>query len=168
MNNLFIVTTTRYNNDTWEASISYRENKNIPCIYSPPCRLSESIDLGVPVFVIEMNNSINQIMGIGLISNKIVTDKKHKVQSDTNYNRYTYIGKYHISRELLNFYNAELVYILDIILFKGYTHSKRGSGITKIPKKVLELDICRHINIGKEIKNVFVLHFSKKTNILTS
>jgi len=109
-----------------------------------------------------MNNSINQIMGIGLIKNKLVTDKVYKVQEDTNCNRYIYIGEYHISREILDEYDPFLVYILDEILFKGYTHSKRGSGLTKIPEKVLKLDICEDIDIKKKIKNIFVHHFKDK------
>ena len=69
---MFTVVTGRYNNETWKATVSYRERKKIPCIYATPHKLSESIDINSPVFVIEMNNSINQIMGIGLIKNKIV------------------------------------------------------------------------------------------------
>ena len=59
-------------------------------------------------------------------------------------------------------YNAELVYVLDEILFKGYTHSKRGSGLTTIPEKVLKLEVCEGINIKKDIKDIFVYHFREK------
>lgn len=162
---MFTVITGRYNNETWDATLCYRERKKLACIYAPPYKLAETIDVNSPVFVIEMNNSKNQIMGIGLIKNKLVTDKVHKVQEDTNHNRYIYIGNYHISREVLDEYNPFLVYILDEILFKGYTHSKRGSGLTKIPEKVLKLDICEGLDIKKEIKNIFIHHF--KYNLLS-
>ena len=52
--------------------------------------------------------------------------------------------------------------ILDEILFKGYTHSKRGSGLTKIPEKVLKMKICENIDIKKEIRKIFVYHFKDK------
>ncbi len=159
---MFTVVTDRYNNETWDASVNYRKRKNLSCIYAPPFKLTETIDLGSPVFVIEMNNSINEIMGIGLIKNKTVTDKVYKVQEDSNHNRYIYIGDYHISREILDDYNPMLVYILEEILFKGYTHSKRGIGLTKIPDKVLKLDICEGMDIKKEIKNIFVYHFKDR------
>jgi hypothetical protein len=159
---MFTIVTGRYNNETWEASIRYREKKKFACIYAPPFKLAENIDINSPVFVIEMNNSKNQIMGIGLIKNKLVTDKVYKVQEDTNCNRYIYIGEYHISREILESYNPFIIYVLDEILFKGYTHSKRGSGLTKIPEKVLKLDICEDIDIKKEIKNIFIYHFKNK------
>jgi hypothetical protein len=159
---MFTVVTGRYNNETWDATQQYRLKKNLQCIYAPPCRLSPLIDLNSPVFVIEMNNQINEIMGIGLIKNKLITDKVYKVQKDTNCNRYIYIGEYHISREVLEDYNPELVYVLDEILFKGYTHSKRGSGLTKIPEKVLKMEICENIDIKKEIRKIFVYHFKDK------
>ncbi len=159
---MFTVVTDRYNNETWEATVRYRNRKNIECIYAPPYKLAETIDLESPVFVIEMNNATNEIMGIGLIKNKLVTDKIYKVQEDSNHNRYIYIGEYHMSRELINNYNPFLVYVLDEILFKGYTHSKRGSGLKKIPEKVLKLDICEGIDVKKEIKNVFIYHFKDK------
>lgn len=161
---MFTVVTGRYNNETWEASLQYRIKKNFACIYAPPCRLSHSIDLNSPVFVIEMNNSTNEIIGIGLIKNKIVTDKVYKVQQDSNYNRYIYIGEYYITREILDEYNTFLVYVLEEILFKGYTHSKRGTGLTKIPEKVLHFDICEGLDIKKEIRNIFVYHFKDKIN----
>lgn len=161
---MFTIVTGRYNNETWEATQQYRIKKGLQCIYAPPSRLSPLIDLNSPVFVIEMNNDINEIMGIGLIKNKLVTDKVYKVQKDTNCNRYIYIGDYHISREILEDYNPELVYILDNILFKGYTHSKRGSGLTKIPEKVLKLDICENVDIKKEIRKLFVYHFRDEIN----
>jgi hypothetical protein len=159
---MFTVVTGRYDNDTWNASLQYRAKKNFACIYAPPCRLSPLIDLNSPVFVVEMNNSTNQIMGIGLINNKLVTDKVYKVQADSNCNRYIYIGEYHISRELLDTYNPFLVYVLDEILFKGYTHSKRGTGLTKIPEKVLKFDVCEGLDIKTEIRNIFIHHFKNK------
>jgi hypothetical protein len=159
---MYSIVTGRFNNETRDANYAYREKHNFACMYSCPSKLSSNILLNTSVFVIEMNNSTNQIMGIGFIKNKLVTDKVYKVQEDSNCNRYIYIGKYHISREVLNEYNPFLVYVLDEILFKGYTHSKRGSGLTKIPEKVLKLDVCEGINIKKEIKDVFIYHFKDK------
>jgi hypothetical protein len=159
---MFTIVTGRYNNQTWDATVCYRDRKKIACIYVPPYKLAETIDVNSPVFVIEMNNSLNKIMGIGLIKNKLITDKVYKVQEDSNCNRYIYIGEYHISREILDGYNPSLVYVLDQILFKGYTHSKRGSGLTRIPEKVLKLDICQGIDIKKEIIDTFVYHFKDK------
>jgi hypothetical protein len=159
---MFTILTGRYNNETWQATINYRLKKKLQCIYAPPCPISENICLNSPVFIIEMNNEINQVMGIGLIKNKPITDKIYKVQADSNCNRFIYIGEYHISREILEDYNPFLIYVLDEILFKGKTHSKRGSGLTKIPEKVLKLDVCEDLDIKKEIRKIFVYHFRDK------
>ena len=159
---MFTIVTTRFNNDTLETNYSYRRKYGYPCIYCCPSELSPKISYNTPLFVIEMNNQKNQIEGIGLIKNKYETNKYYKVHTDGNTNRYTYIGKYFIDRETLDEYNAELVYVLDEILFKGYTHSKRGSGLTTIPEKVLKLEVCEGINVKKDIKDIFIYHFREK------
>jgi hypothetical protein len=156
---MITLVTGRFNNDTLKANYDYRQKHNFKCMYSCPQELSPTIPYNTPVFVIEMNNSINEIIGIGLIKNKYETNKYYKVHSDGNTNRYTYIGNYFIDRETLDDYNPELVYVLDEILFTGKTHSKRGAGLTKIPEKVLNLDVCEDLNIRKEIKEIFIYHF---------
>ena len=161
---MITLVTGRYNNETWEASRQYRTRKGLQCIYAPPCPLSINIDLNTPVFVIEMNNAINEIIGIGLIKNRPVTDKVYKVQADTNCNRYIYIGNYYLSRELIDDYNPFLVYVLEEILFTGYTHSKRGSGLTKVPEKVLKFEICEDMDVKREIRKIFIYHFRDKIN----
>lgn len=161
---MFSVVTDRYNNETWDASVTYRNRKNLACIYVPPYKLAESIDVNSPVFVIEMNNSTNKITGIGLIKNKIVTDKYYKVHDDANTNRFIYIGKYHLDREKIETENPELVYVLDEILFKGKTHSKRGLGLTKLPDNVLKFDICKNIDIKKEIRDLFIHNFRENND----
>ena len=159
---MYTIVTGRFNNETRDANYSYREKHNFACLYSCPSELSPKILYNTPVFVIEMNNSKNKIEGIGLIKNKPETKKYYKVHSDGNTNRYTFIGDYFINRDIIDDYNAPLVYVLEEILFKGKTHSKRGSGLTIIPQKVLKLDVCEGIDIKKEIKEVFIYHFREK------
>jgi hypothetical protein len=159
---MFTIVTTRFNNDTLETNYSYRRKHGYACMYCCPSELSPKISYNTPLFVIEMNNQKNQIEGIGLIKNKYETNKYYKVHTDGNNNRYTYIGKYFIDRETLDDYNSELVYVLDEILFKGYTHSKRGSGLTTFPEKVLKSEVCEGINVKKDIKDIFIYHFREK------
>jgi hypothetical protein len=109
-----------------------------------------------------MNNSTNMIEGIGLIKNKPEMEKYYKVHLDGNTNRYIYIGNYFIDRKTIEDYNPQLIQILELILFKGKSHSKRGAGLTIIPEKVLKLDICKDINIKKDIKDVFIKTFSSE------
>lgn len=159
---MYNVVTSRFNNETLETNYSYRIKKGFACMYCTPLELSPKIEYNSPVFVIEMNNSTNKIEGIGFIKNKPETEKYYKVHSDSNTNRFTYIGKYFMTRDIIDEYKPILIYILDKILFKGRTHSKRGSGLTLLPEKIIHSELCEGINIKKEIKNIFIYHFREK------
>ena len=159
---MFSLVTSRFNNETLNANYVYRKKHNFKCMYCAPLELSPKILYNTLVFVVEMNNETNKIAGIGLIKNKPVTKRYYKVHEDGNTNRFIYIGNYFLEREIIDDYNPLLVYVLEEILFKGYTHSKRGSGLTKIPEKVLKLDVCEGMDIKKEIKQLFIGHFREK------
>ena len=159
---MLTVVTGRFNSETLISNYEYRRKRNFNCIYCCPSKLSPKIQYNTLVFVIEMNNSTNMIEGIGLIKNKPETEKYYKVHSDGNTNRYIYIGNYFINRKTTQDFNPQLVQILEQVLFKGKTHSKRGSGLTIIPEKVLKLDVCKDINIKKDIKDIFLNTFSSE------
>ncbi len=159
---MFYVVTCRFNNETRDANYAYRTKHGYECMYCSPLELSPKISYDAPIFVIEMNNSVNKIEGIGLIKNKPETNRYYKVHIDGNTNRYIYIGNYYIDRESIERINPLLVYILEEILFKGKTHSKRGWGLLLLPEKVLQFDICKDTDIKKEIKDLFVFHFRDK------
>ena len=130
----FYIATTRFTNYTYKENLDWRERfKWKGCVYG----LNKKMPLTVPhlamVYVIEMNNDQNKIMGIGLVRNYI--NPKYKMciyKSDTNYNRYIYNSAYRKDRNELN---EKFLEALEIILFKGYGHYKRGQGITVIPWK---------------------------------
>jgi len=151
----FYVVTTRFNNETYETNYAYRKIKGFVCMYCVPLELSPKIPYHSPVFVIEMNNSNNKILGIGLIKNMPETSKYFKVYEDANTNRYTYIGKRFMDREIICTVNSRLVDVLEEVLFKGYTHSKRGSGMTSIPEKVVNNYLIKGYDIKNEISEIF-------------
>jgi len=130
----FYIATTRFTNYTYNENLKWRERfKWKGCVYG----LNKKMPLTVPhlamVYVIEMNNDQNKIMGIGLVRNYI--NPKYKMciyKSDTNYNRYIYNSAYRKDRSELN---EKFLEALEIILFTGYGHYKRGQGITVIPWK---------------------------------
>jgi hypothetical protein len=147
-----IIATTRFNNATWNENVAFREKYKFEgCIYGSPCQLSSKIDFDEIVFVIEMNNSTNKIEGIGAIKNKNRHDKYYRIYDAGNFNRYTFVGKYRICRNDLD---PNLVELLDRVLFKGKTHSKRGDSITLFPEKILR-QVFDEMDIKKEIKSVF-------------
>lgn len=132
---------TRFNNSTWDENCRWREKNNFNgCIYNSPVYIKDNIPLQIPLFVIEMNNETNKIEGIGKIVNYVHTDKKYKVYSDLNYNRYTYHGKQRVNRDMIK--DKEKLEKLEDRLFKGKSHLKRGQGILNVPSDIYRDYLC--------------------------
>jgi hypothetical protein len=134
------------------------------------------------MIVLEMQNDANRIAGIGLVKNSpnlpnvtIVHGSgsgsgsalKPSVYNCGNYNRFIYQGAYRIdllSNEIELTREEQLVIkMLELALFYGPNHSKRGKGICELPKHVASLYdfkeclkqlVQRFIKIKKEINNV--------------
>lgn len=158
---MFTIVTTRFNNDTWQQNENYRNKFNFKgCIYGVQHCMSPKIFLNSYVFVIEMNNSINKIEGIGLVKNNPNLERKYIIYDDPNYNRFVYKGKYRLNRDELILFDNNLVEILDYICFKEKTHLKRGSGFTKIPDKLFKHRICDNKDIKNDIRNIFLRNFT--------
>jgi len=128
---------TRFNNNTFIEYINQSENIKDKWIYNTPVKISETIFPNDTLYVLEMNNSTNMIEGIGIIKNKFITNRRYKIYSDQNYNRYSYNCLYRIKRQQLDDNEEKIFKILDIILFKGYKHFKRGHGIQKLPNWII-------------------------------
>ena len=148
------IMTTRYSQGTWSETLAYRAAKQIACIYAPSTPIASSIIHNSLLFVIEMNNSHNQVEGIGLLRNRIL-DKTCRVYADSTHNKYVYVGKYHVSRAVMQEIAPELLDRLDQLLFRGKTHSKRGIGISKFPEKLVD---CAALEF--EIRKLFTAHYS--------
>jgi hypothetical protein len=161
-----LITTTRFNNSTWNENIAFRSKYNYSgCIYGSPSQLSSKIDKDAVLFVIEMNNTTNKIEGIGVVRNTNRHDKYYCIYNAGNFNRYTFTGKYRMDRIELLEVNPNLVKTLDQVLFKGKSHSKRSDSITLFPKKILR-DLFDEIDIAKEIKNIFMEKFRASNTLL--
>ena len=130
------IATTRFNNATWNENCQMRiKNPNAKCVYAAPIPIASRIPLESNVFVFEMNNEIDKIMGVGLIKNHPITGK-YSVHSISNYNRHTYIGKWRIDRMEMTDNELEFLRLMEAICFRGINHSKRGQGITLLPIKL--------------------------------
>jgi hypothetical protein len=151
-----IIVSTRFSDDTWRKNNEYRNKYEYNgCIYGSSTPLCCKIPVGVGVFVIEMNNSLNRIEGIGYIRNRIQPDKYFKVYNEDHFNKYVFRGQTRIDRSYIEEHNDELLQSLDYILFKEKTHMKRGSGFTRVPQKLFNHEKCNKKNIPKEIKILF-------------
>jgi len=137
---VYVLATTRFNETTWDENEFWRRRHGWEgCIYGTSKRMSETILPEVDVVVLEMHNDENKIKGIGLVANKVYTKERHCVyKSDPNYNRYIYLGKTRIDRDELDDEEDKIIRILDIAIFKGASHLKRGHGIIRLPKNIVE------------------------------
>ena len=113
-----------------------------------------------------MNNELNRIEGISLIRNILLTEKRHRIYSNGDYNRFIYHGDYWINRQQITDLDNELVEIFDLILFKGKSHLKRQSGISLITEKLFtnwRYELC---DLKERVKQLFITIY--KTNICLS
>ena len=132
-----ILTTTRFNNETWNENTNYRTKiQNIACIYPTPEENSKKISENAILFVLEMNNDTNKIMGIGMVRNHAIA-KKYRVYSNESYNRYAYLGKNRIDRSSMTQEEERIMKVFDILCFTGSRHMKRLQGIKAFPIDML-------------------------------
>ena len=151
---MYPIITTRFNNATWNENLLYR-NKFSCCVYGSPREITRKIPRDSPVYVIEMNNDLNQILGIGLIKNRPFDRYMTSLYNQGNYTRFVYKSNIHVGRDFILDRNRKLVEILDFILFKGKTHLKRGYGFLSLSDKLLRNEKCSDINLNEELCRLF-------------
>ena len=131
----FHIGTVRFTNKTYQENQNWKERKNHKgCIYGLDTKITDNINKGEYIFVLEMNNDKNKIMGIGLIKNVTIPAERSRIYEDEIYNNYIYKGKKHITREKLMEKKEEMVLFLENMLFEGSHHFKRGNGCTILTK----------------------------------
>ena len=135
----FSVCITRYNNQTWNERTAWlAANPEYKCIYKAPVAIKSNIPYESPLFVLEMNNDTNQLMGVGRIVNEIRGDRNYRIYADQNYNRYTYLGRQRLDRaDIMQLkMDARVIETLERLLFYGARHAKRGQGIHELPAHI--------------------------------
>jgi len=161
---MLCVSTTRFTNDTWHEHESWvRKRNHRGCIYNSPMRVSPTVPVGAHMFVLEMNNDRNRIMGIGVMRNTLWNSKKLRIYQDHHYNRYCYSGKHRLDRsELLgetitvDGVRIALLRLLEVVCFMGSTHSKRNRGISLLPKSVIKNG---YVCISSSLRRLFERRF---------
>tara|TARA_Y100000389_G_scaffold167729_1_gene173032 strand:- start:49 stop:717 length:669 start_codon:yes stop_codon:yes gene_type:complete len=165
----FDIYTTRFNN------LTYNENKKLKktlswngCLYGVD-KLQQHCN-NKALFVLDMNNEMNKIMSIGLITCNISKNQDIEIYSNCKYNNYIYKGKYYI--QIYN--NPEIHYIwknfiyneFEKILFFGKSNQKRSNGITRFPLKhiikehiLFILKLFIYINPNNFVENLYFKDF---------
>jgi hypothetical protein len=160
--NKYIIT-SRFSNATWKENRCFVEkNEQIKCIYCSPDLIAKKIPIDSIMFVLEMNNDKNQIMGIGMVRNHPVSGK-YRVYSNGNYNRYVFTGKYRIDREDMTEDEEKIMMAFDILCFKGNSHMKRGQGLKSFPIDIL-FRCKKIIDLVEFVSEMFKKRMNGKTN----
>jgi hypothetical protein len=163
-----ILATTRFNNKTYQENRIFLETtKDIPqkvkCLYNCSIPIASTIPVFSNLFVLEMNNETNQIMGIGLIKNQSPEYNKYPIYSDPKYNQYSYQGSYRIDRSELTEPELAIVRVLEAWCFRGRRHLKRLQGIKAFPYDILyDHKTTTDHDIVIEIADMFKTRFLKK------
>jgi hypothetical protein len=131
------IMTSRFNDSTWTENVDFRKRTGkYGCIYCAPTVVSGLVPYDSVMFVLEMNNDKNRIMGIGMVRNH-PSSVRHNVYQNNNFNRYTYTGKHRIDRDMMTEEEEIVMRAFDILCFNGNKHMKRGQGLTSFPVDAL-------------------------------
>ena len=148
------IVTTRFNHETWCENTRFREKHNTGCVYCSPKMNASAIPMDSLMFVLEMNNDTNKIMGVGLVRNHPRTNY-NSVYSNNNFNRYVYVGKYRIDRANMSEEEDKVMRAFDILCFTGNKHMKRGHGMTAFPPDMLSRCARNKMDLVDYVTNMF-------------
>ena len=152
----FTLVSTRFNDETWFENMEWRFKNNwLGCIYGTPFPVKENIPHNEIMFVLEMNNDNNTIMGIGMIKNQSYI-KKFRIYENDSYNRYGYVGKYRIDRNEILPEDEIIFQVLEKLCFYGAGHLKKMPGIKGFPiDKIYKLKKLKNLDLVEYITNMF-------------
>ena len=124
--------TTRFTDETLRENLRARDTYQIPCLYGLCVAISPKHQ--EPLYILEMNNTTNELVGIGIITHE--TRPKIRIYANPFYNRYIYEGTTHIPANEIPHSIREAI---EEKCFKGRGHLKRGKSMTQFPPKWLDL-----------------------------
>ena len=159
------IVTTRFTNETWNENKTYCEKhkKYLQCAYGVPLQTNNDFAHDDVLFVLEMNNEENKIMGVGMVKNEpLFRNSMYKIYDNQDYNRYVYLGKNRIDRSEMNEDEENICKVFEILCFTGKRHQKRLSGIKAFPMDMIYKMSKRAIELGKKDLVDFIIHMFKQ------
>jgi hypothetical protein len=167
-----ILATTRFNTATFQENRDFivrgLANKTLPpklqCLYNCSEPIASTVPIYTKLFVLEMNNETNQIMGIGLIKNQSPEYNKYPIHSAGKYNQFAYHGVYRIDRSDFSPEELDIVKVLETMCFRGRRHQKRLQGIKAFPYDMLfDYKVSTECDIVVFVADMFKNRFLRKT-----
>lgn len=152
------ILTDRYNSVTYNQNIECRIRCECECLYGSPKPKIKNVEIGSPIYIIEMNNTDDKIEGIGYIYNEHVMNPP-EIYLDVKYsewNQYVYQGEYHITREEFNNLFPKILVKLENKLFKGKSNQKRGKGFIQLSSNTYSDNTFTEEILLSAIKQTFI------------
>ena len=113
---------TRFNNETFNEYYTFINNAQLrtcKSVINCPVKINEKAVLDSFIYVLEMNNTENKIMGITCIKNRQYRNKKINIYKHLPYNRYSYLGVKRIDRNDFDQKTYQIIKFFEFICFKG-------------------------------------------------
>jgi len=175
LNKEFDVISTRFSTHTYLELYRFKDNRQDKyhnnSLYSVKTIMArEIIQMNKYLFVFEMNNTINKIMGIGIIRSNLSKEQNINIYSNSEFNKYVYRSLYHVQLivpYVINSYSvsslnktknvniycenipAEFIDLMeDEIIpkcFFGKGHIKRGGGFTRFPMRFQQPELLQKL-----------------------
>ena len=145
--------TSRFNNKTYHENRIAKHRLGFKCMYCSLTNVSRACSSDY-LFVLEMNNEENQIMGIGYVEN-MLSDIVYRIYSNKNYDQRHFRGTHHIHRDQMTEKELEFIRELEMSCFYGKGNLKRGMRLTLYPQKKLDRFQEKGVDVLENIKQIF-------------
>jgi len=162
-NDEFELMITIFTTETYQENKQYCQRENLKCLYSSSVPISNTVEPGKKIFVLEADNTTNKIRGIGYIKNVAKTRAIYGGTDLQKHNGYVYVGRQHYCRDERQETMSEtlLFDVLEQLCFYGKSHLKRFQGIQRFPTKWIHNLLKRDYNIVEQIIQIFKQRYYK-------
>ena len=128
--------TSRFNDETYAENRKFCTKYKKKCLYSNPHPLPPSVPADAIVYVIEMNNTKDKIVGIGKVQNRMKYSI-FNIYGEEFYNQNHFEGVDHISADQFDEKYKPFMESLEQQCFFGRGHLKRGHRMLSFPDRKL-------------------------------
>tara|TARA_B110000285_G_C14986903_1_gene544316 strand:+ start:96 stop:671 length:576 start_codon:yes stop_codon:yes gene_type:complete len=147
--NIYDIYTTRFTTDTYFQNQRFKESSQwTGSLYSTMLTFPQNTPDKM-LFILDMNNTTNKVVGIGLVLNHLSKDQSINIYENPSYNNCVYKSKYYIQLIDINqrggyheFVESSWIDFIEKefekILFYGKGNLKRGSSFMRFPRKILK------------------------------
>ena len=159
---LFDIYTTRFNSETFMENYIVKkkiwnwDHSSIGSLYSTTNTMPVSAPKDKYLFILDMNNQLNRIMGIGFIKNCLAKNQDIRVYKNPCFNNYIYKSIFYLPLINMNSFQTDKDFVpewnkwvqdewktflfqeFEHVLFYGKSNLKRGGSFTGFTRKKLK------------------------------